>query len=327
LKSSGVSVITFRATNREAGRRLDSVLAARFAFLSRSQANQLIREDRIQVNGTATKAAYLLRPNDSVRGVIPPLPDPHSPPLVKPEPISLDILFEDDQIIVLNKPPGVVVHPAPGHADGTLVNALVYHHPDISTVGDPARPGIIHRLDKDTSGTLIVAKTASAHNHLKKAFKHRQVRKQYLALVYGRIEDTTGIIQTPVGRHPVHRKKMSTVSPRGRPAETQWRVRKELDSATLLDVRIRTGRTHQIRVHCADMGHPVVGDIRYGGKKRWKEAAASEDIRRVLQSVNRQMLHAWRLTCVHPSLGRELCFESPVPEDMAGVIKALQSVD
>ncbi len=327
MKSSGVSIITFCANDREAGRRLDSVLAARFAFLSRSQANQLIRENRIRVNGRPAKAAYLLRPDDSVQGVIPPLPDPHAPPLVEPEPIALDILFEDDQIIVLNKPPGMVVHPAPGHADGTLVNALVHHHPDIRTAGDPARPGIVHRLDKDTSGTLIVAKTAPAHEHLKKAFKHRQVRKQYQVLVYGRIGDTTGIIQTPVGRHPVHRKRMSTVSPRGRPAETRWRVRKVLNCATLLDVDIRTGRTHQIRVHCADMGHPVVGDIRYGGKKRWKDVAAWAQVRRLLQSVNRQMLHAWRLTCIHPSLGREMCFESPVPEDMAGVIEALQSED
>ena len=321
MDSSAVPVITFAVNEGEAGRRLDTVLASRLPFLSRSCAGQLIREKRVRVNGTPRKAAYILHYKDSVQGEVPAFPPTPSP---EPEPIPLHILFEDDQIIVINKPPGMVIHPAPGHPDRTLVNALIHHCPNIYRGEEPLRPGIVHRLDKDTSGALIVAKTALAYDHLKKQFKNRQVRKQYMALVYGHVDKSTGIVQTPVGRHPVDRKKMSTSAARGRPAETSWRVRMNLDAATLLDVRIRTGRTHQIRVHCADMGHPVVGDFRYGGKKRWKDASSAE-ARHILKSVKRQMLHAWRLTCSHPSMGHELGFESPIPDDMEGVISALQS--
>jgi 23S rRNA pseudouridine1911/1915/1917 synthase len=315
-----VSIITFSATEGEAGRRLDAVVAARFPFLSRSYAGRLIREARVRVNGTARKVAYIVRNRDTVRCEI---PSGQKPPAVEPEPIPLPILFEDDHILVLNKPADLVVHPAPGHKGGTLVNALVHYVPHIRRVGNPDRPGIVHRLDKDTSGILIVAKSTLAHEHLSRQFKERRIDKQYLALVCGTVEQRAGIVRAPIGRHPVDRKKMSTMSPRGRPAETTWRTREAFDSVTLLEVRITTGRTHQIRVHCASMGHPILGDSRYGGKKRWKEAS-SANLRYLLKSVKRQMLHAWRLTCTHPVSGNRMDFESPMPEDMSSLIQALQ---
>lgn len=303
------------------GHRLDTVVARRFPSLSRSYAGQLIRQARVTVNGRPRKGAYLLRKADRVDCDIPALP---TPSLLPPEPIPLHVLFEDTHVLAVNKPPGMVVHPAPGHTTGTLVNALLHRCPSIRTVGTPTRPGIVHRLDKDTSGTLVVAKTMLAYDALTRQFKERQVRKDYLALVYGRFEEMAGHVEAPVGRHPVDRKKMSTVSPRGRPAETEWHVRNVLGAVTLLDVRIHTGRTHQIRVHCASMGHPVVGDRRYGGKKGWKNIpSAAARIR--LKAVTRQMLHARRLTCTHPETGESMAFESPLPKDMDDLIQALES--
>ena len=322
VDSFGLSVIRFSAGEGDAGCRLDKVLAARYPLLSRSYVRQLIRQRDILVNDTPAKPAYILRDGDTVRGEISPLPDACHP---KPEPIPLHILFEDSHVLVVNKAPGRVVHPAPGHGSATLVNALLHHFPPVCKVGDPARPGIVHRLDKDTSGTLIIAKTNLAYQVLQKQFKDRSVRKRYLALVYGHPDQTAGRIRIPVGRHPVDRKKMSPSIAGGRSAETGWSVHTVLDSSTLLDVHIRTGRTHQIRVHCAAMGHPVVGDRRYGGKRRWKEA--SDTARGILKSAKRQMLHAWRLSCTHPSTGEKLRFESPLPRDMSEMITALKTLD
>ncbi len=316
-----MSVINFSTTKEEAGRRLDTIIVTRYPYLSRSFASQLIRQTHITVNGAAKKAGYLVKANDTVKAHIPALK--HAVGL-KPEPIPLSMLFEDSDIIVLNKPPGIVVHPAAGHKCGTLANALIYYYPKIIGVGDERRPGIVHRLDKDTSGALIIAKNNIAYDRLSNQFKDRQIRKNYLALVYGKVKTPTGSMNFPIGRHPVDRKKMSIKTFQGRQAETLWETKEIFTTTTLLDLNLKTGRTHQIRVHCAAVGHPVVGDLRYGGKKRWKEAP-SKELQQVLKSLKRQMLHAWKLAFIHPGTGKVMAFECPLPEDMALILETLRS--
>jgi 23S rRNA pseudouridine1911/1915/1917 synthase len=231
---------------------------------------------------------------------------------------------------VINKNPGLVVHPAPGHYSGTLVNALLYHCPDLSGVGGEIRPGIVHRLDKNTSGTLVVAKTASAHEDLARQFKDRRVQKKYLALVFGEMTATAGTIELPIGRHPVDRKRMSTKSRKGRKAKTAWRVRKQFRGMTLLELDLKTGRTHQIRVHCAAVGHAIIGDPVYCPRKYLKKlpqhlANITDDVFNSIKSVQRQMLHAWKLGFVHPHTGDWMVFESPLPADMREILHKLSN--
>jgi 23S rRNA pseudouridine1911/1915/1917 synthase len=312
--------IVFSATEAETGRRLDTVLAARLPAKSRSFAAKLIRAGHVLVNGLPTKAGYITRKGDIVRSVIPP---PH-PISCKPEPIPLSVLFEDSDIIVVDKPPGLVVHPAAGNESGTMVNALLHHCRNLEGIGGELRPGIVHRLDKDTSGCLVVAKNDMAHETLADQFKNRQVHKRYLALVYGDMKPRAGSIDAPIGRHPVNRKKMSTKSRRGRPTETHWKTKEAFSGISLLEIDLKTGRTHQIRVHCASMGHPVVGDATYGGRKKWKEV--SPGIQDIVRAVRRQRLHAWRLAFAHPRTGATIQFESSLPQDMATVLEKLRLV-
>ncbi len=314
-------VLTFTATESEERRRLDTVIATRFSALSRSYAGRLIRAGHVTVNGLAKKSGYVTRCGDVIRADIP----PPQPITCKPEPIPLSVIYEDADLIVLNKPSGLVVHPAPGHKRGTLVNGLLYHCQDLKGIGGELRPGIVHRLDKDTSGTMVAAKNDMAHAGLSLQFKKRQVQKQYQALVCGAMKESTGVIRLPIGRHPTDRKKMSTKSRRSRPTETRWKVKETFFGATLLEVELKTGRTHQVRVHFSATGHPVVGDAKYGGKKKWKDLV-SQEIRDILKSVPRQMLHAWRLRFEHPRTGESMGFESPLPEDMASVIESLKEV-
>ncbi len=314
-----MSVISFSTTEAETGYRLDTIIATRYPYLSRSFASQLIRQAHITVNGATKKAGYLVKFNDMVKAQI---PASQSVVGLEPEPIPLSILFEDSDIIVINKPPGLVVHPAAGHKCGTLANALLHHYQDLEGVGDERRPGIVHRLDKDTSGALVVAKNNITYDRLCSQFKKRQIQKNYLALVYGKVKAPTGIMNSPIGRHPVDRKKMSTKTVRGRNAETQWEIKEIFSTTTLLDLSLKTGRTHQIRVHCAGIGHPVVGDGRYGGKKRWKDTP-SKELQQVLKSAKRQMLHAWKLGFMHPCTGKVMAFECPLPEDMALMLETL----
>jgi len=259
---------------------------------------------------------YRVRTGDEIRGAIPPPREADC----KPEPIEIDILFEDEQIIVLNKQAGIVVHPAPGNRSGTLVNALLYHCPDLSGIGNVMRPGIVHRLDKDTTGTLVVAKTATAHQNISEQFKARKVQKNYIALVYGHPKTDSGMIALPIGRHPGDRKRMSTVTHGGRKALTLWRAAEKFDGAALLQVEIKTGRTHQIRVHCAAEGHPVVGDPVYG-----RGRAANPRCRDLLQSARRQMLHAFRLRFAHPLTREKMTFDSPMPADMTALLASLRT--
>ena len=234
------------------------------------------------------------------------------------------MLTENEDFLVLNKAAGVVVHPAPGHLDDTLVSALLYHVKDLSGIGGVLRPGIVHRLDKDTSGALLVAKNDRSHHELSRLFKNGEIHKTYLAIVKGRVAEPEGKIDLPVGRHPVHRKKMSVVSRSGRQARTYYKRLRRYESlpASLLEVRIETGRTHQIRVHMAAMGHPVLGDVVYGGKKD-----VEESIHRSGGRVCRQMLHAARLEWVHPHIGGSVCVEAPLAADMEAVLALLDRLD
>ena len=305
----GADDFTLPAAPSDTGVRLDVFLGSRLAQVSRSPAALLIEGGLARVNGLPRKPGYRLRPGDVVAGRLP-TPQPSG---FLPEPIPLQRLYEDEDIVVIDKPAGLVVHPAPGHRSGTLVNALLYHCPDLTGIGAELRPGIVHRLDKDTTGTLVVAKTAAALEHLAAQFKRRTVRKDYLALVPGTMPTPAGTVRLSIGRHPVDRKRMSTRSRKGREAETEWRVRQAFPGATLLELRLHTGRTHQIRVHCAAIGHPILGDPVYGRRR------AGDPCR-----LGRQMLHALRLELDHPRTGERMAFESPLPGDMREMIESLR---
>jgi 23S rRNA pseudouridine1911/1915/1917 synthase len=244
---------------------------------------------------------------------------------IVPEPIPLDIIFEDDDLIIINKPAGLVVHPAAGHPTGTVVNGLLHHCPSLEGIGGEQRPGIVHRLDKDTSGLLIVAKSQPAHIRLSDQFKQRRIGKIYWALVEGRPQNSRGRIELPIGRHPSDRKKMSTRSSNGRDAVTLWRVKEQFPEATLLEVDLKTGRTHQVRVHCQAMGHPVVGDPVYGRRSRsGSSAKESSNFLEIVHTARRQMLHARQLIFNHPGHGRSLTFEAPLPDDMQLILDRLR---
>jgi 23S rRNA pseudouridine1911/1915/1917 synthase len=308
----------------DAGKRLDFLLSSHLPDCSRSYVAELIREGAVRVCGSVRKAGYRVRAGDRIQGELP-------PPQVATcaaEAIALDVRYEDEALIVINKQPGLVVHPAPGHPGGTLVNALLHHCPPIEAIGGELRPGIVHRLDRDTSGTMVVAKTAAAMVHLARQFKSRQVKKEYLALVHGEPKEAAGVLALPIGRHPVDRKRMSTHSRKSRAAETHWRILARYGPVTLLGVRIKTGRTHQIRVHCSAMNHPVVGDTVYGGRRTVLRAGElpKETGGHLLPGIPRQMLHAWRLTICHPISLREMTFESPLAPDMEQLLAALAAL-
>jgi 23S rRNA pseudouridine1911/1915/1917 synthase len=287
----------------EANLRLDQFLAKRLPEFSRSRLQQLIRDGLVRLNDLTTRPRQIVRRGDKV--------DLTQPPLKKietlPEPIPLEILFEDDDLIVVNKPPGLVVHPGAGHREHTLVNALLNHCATLSGIGGKERPGIVHRLDKETSGCLVVAKNDVAHRELSKQFAARTVEKIYLALVAGKLAKTTGAIEERIGRHPVHRQRMSATALRGRPARTEYRVVRSSDRGTLVECRLHSGRTHQIRVHLHYLGHPVLGDKLYTP--------------RLAKDFPRQMLHAWKLGFRHPRTEEWKSFEAPLPNDFATAMK------
>lgn len=285
--------------------RLDRLLLGRHPDFSRSRIEGLVKAGFVKVNGeVAAKAGQKVSETDVVEVFVPP-PVPAVP---EPEDIPLDVVFEDDDIVVVNKRPGMVVHPAPGHFTGTLVNALLHHCPKLSGIGGAARPGIVHRLDQDTSGLVVVAKTQPAMDALAKAFSdHKSVLKTYLAVCRGRPRLDAGRIETLIGRHPVDRKRMAIVERNGKTAVTHWRVLETTNGLSVVECRIETGRTHQIRVHMASIGCPVLGDAVYG--------KPSLD-RRVVPPPPRQMLHAWKLALRHPVTREEMSFCAPIPEDI-----------
>ncbi|MEO5753722.1 MAG: RluA family pseudouridine synthase [Chthoniobacterales bacterium] len=281
--------------NEQAGERLDRYLAAALPQFSRSRLQNLIRSGDVQLRGQAARTRETVRAGDVVRLTEPPLEEIEA----QAEEIPLEILFEDADLLVLNKPPGLVVHPGAGNPTHTLVNALLHHCTSLSGIGGKQRPGIVHRLDKETSGCLLVAKNDAAHQELSRQFAAREVKKIYLALVAGTLKKPRGTIEAAIGRHPVQRKKMAINQSRGRLAKTDYRVLQTGGGVSLLECAIHSGRTHQIRVHLQHLGHPVLGDALYG-----KKATAP-----------RQMLHAWKLGFTHPQARERLFLEAPIPED------------
>ncbi|HMO51067.1 MAG TPA: RluA family pseudouridine synthase [Kiritimatiellia bacterium] len=295
----------------ESGQRLDVWLARRAPDISRARWQEWIKNGRVTLNGLTRKPNHPVSVGDSARVVIPP---PEASPLTA-EAIALDIIHEDRDILVVNKPAGLVVHPAPGHASGTLVNALLFHCRDLEGIGGEKRPGIVHRLDRETSGVLVVAKRESALMQLARQFKDRTTTKEYLAVVWGVPNPPTGAIKAAIGRDPVHRKKMSVRAAHGRPAVSHYRVYEKLNGAALLEVRIETGRTHQIRVHLAHIKHPVIGDSVYGRKRPPDPGVPAK----------RHMLHAWKLRIRHPTTGEDMLLEAPVPPDFQDVVAYLKT--
>ena len=311
----------FIVSEADLGSRLDQFLAGATEF-SRARLGRWLKNGLVLVNDQPRPASYRVRLGDRVSLTVPP-PEPSG---LAPEALPLDILYEDQDLILVNKPPGLVVHPAPGHREGTLLNALVHHCPDLAEVGDLSRPGLVHRLDKDTSGVLVAAKTALAHAHLVRQFHDREVEKIYVALVWGRFDQRAGTIDQQIGRHPAARQKMSAHPRRGRPAVTHWRVVQEYPGPlTLMELSPKTGRTHQLRVHLAMLGHPVVGDATYGGgAARLKGHPRLESLRPL---VTRQLLHARRLRLTHPTSGETIVGEAPLPADFQAVIDALATLN
>ena len=303
LPSEDSTPIELIVSANEAKIRLDQFMAKRLPEFSRSRLQQLIRDGFVRLNDSTSRPRQIVRGGDKIELTEPPLEKIE----MLPEVIPLEILFEDDDLVVINKPPGLVVHPGAGHREHTLVNALLNHCATLSGIGGKERPGIVHRLDKETSGSLVVAKNDATHRDLSKQFAARTVEKIYLALVAGKLRKPAGAIEGKIGRHPVHRKQMSATTLRGRVAKTEYRVVRSSDRATLIECRLHSGRTHQIRVHLHHLGHAVLGDKIYAP--------------RLAKDFPRQMLHAWKLGFRHPSTEEWKSFEAPLPDDFAAAIK------
>ncbi len=301
--------------DQAAGPRLDSFLASRLDQISRTRIQRAIEDGDVLVNERAVKPSYRLRPGDTVEIDLPEPP----PTELHPDAIPIRIIHEDDDLIVVDKPAGLVVHPGAGIESGTLANALVYHFNKLSGTAGRIRPGIVHRIDKETSGLLVVAKNDAAHEKLSDQFRDRQVFKMYVALVYGRMSQARGEIEARIGRSPHNRTRMAVMrGGAGRAAHTIFEVEDRYTEFTLVKVLIKTGRTHQIRVHMAHIGHPVVGDTTYGGGREntVRDTYAKQQVR----ALGRQFLHAAQLGFVHPRTGERVEFSSPLPPDLTGFL-------
>ncbi len=317
------------------GIRLDRFIEAQFpeqaeadalSPLSRTYIQKLIREGAITVNGKLSKSGYKLRTGDQISLT---LPDPRPLQEIEPEPIPLDILYEDSVLIVLNKPSGIIVHPAGDIQSGTLVNALLNHCTSLPGIGGVQRPGIVHRLDKDTSGVIVVAKTDYTHRHLSSQFEARTTRRHYYAVICGVPPDERGTVNARIIRSPRDRRKMTvTGTGGGRHAVTHYRLLERYDRFSLLKLRLETGRIHQIRVHLSHIGHPVVGDPVYGGGyARAIRDAPSLAVKAAVTALNRQALHAYTLRFAHPETDEQLTFSAPIPQAMSELIEALRGAE
>lgn len=311
-------VYQFLLTDNEVGQRLDLFLARQDMSLSRVQIQRLIKEGKISVNHSLTKAHRKLKEGDQIKVIIPPPKGPGIPG----EPIPLDIVYEDNSLLVINKPWGMVVHPAAGNYTGTLVNALLFHCTDLSGVGGQERPGIVHRLDKDTSGLLVVAKDDYTHQQLAKQWQARTIRREYMGLVKGEMVKDQGEIDLPIGRHPLHRKKMWPDRIRGRPALTRYKVEERFRGFTLFKITLKTGRTHQIRVHMAYLKHPIVGDLVYG--RRLAIQDYSPELQEKIMGLKGQALHAATLGFIHPKKGEYMEFHAPLPPEFQKLLAVLR---
>ena len=287
-------------------KRLDVFLSERINELTRSQIQKIIEEKRVKVNGITRKPSYKLKSGERVE-IEYELVEPEK---IQPENIPIEVLYSDDHIVVIDKPSGMVVHPGAGKRSHTLVNALIYHFPDLRKVGPEERPGIVHRLDKETSGLMVVARNLKAYTYLQQQFRKREVEKLYLGLVWGRMPEEKGKISWPIGRHIKHGERISVKTKKPRDAETHYSVQKEYKEFTLLEIKPITGRTHQIRVHLAAAGHPLVGDTRYGRLK-------------TKRSLPRLFLHAFYLSFIHPQTKEKVEFSSPLPQDLKNFLEKL----
>jgi 23S rRNA pseudouridine1911/1915/1917 synthase len=311
---------TLVVNSENEGIRLDAFLASQISSWSRARLQHLIADEEVLVNGKPSKSSYRLRAGDEIEVELVASPATN----FTPEDLPLDIIYEDESLIVVNKPAGLVVHPAAGIQTGTLANALAYHFDRLSTKAGATRPGIVHRIDKDTSGLLVVAKTEAAHENLADQFRERTVFKSYLALVHGVVEQDGGRIEQPLARDPRNRTRIAIVRG-GRSALTLYRVQKRYDRFTLLSVEIKTGRTHQIRVHLASLKHPVVGDEVYGGGR--DNTVRDPKLKVEIRKLGRHFLHAAELGFRHPVSGAELRFEAPLPTKLQLVLDLLENED
>lgn len=309
--------LTLEVSESDVGTRLDAFLASQIDGWSRARLQRLIESGDVLVNSTQAKASYKVAAKDEIEVELASATVSN----FTPENIPLEIIFEDDHLIVINKPAGLVVHPAAGIQSGTLANALAYHFQQLSNAGS-IRPGIVHRLDKDTSGLLVAAKTESAHENLSDQFRAREVFKSYIALVYGVVKQASGRIEQPIARDPRNRTRMAIVAG-GRGALSLYKVHRSFDSFTLLDVELKTGRTHQIRVHLSWLKHPVVGDELYAGGR--DNNVQDVQLRAQIRKLKRQFLHAEQLGFRHPQTGEQLRFVAPLPAPLSNLLEKLET--
>ena len=300
--------LNFTATADEAGVRIDRCLSDKYTELSRSYLQKLLKEQGVTVNGKTVKANYKIQAGDLVQTTLPDLTEPD----ILPENIPLDILYEDEDVLVVNKPKGMVVHPANGHTSGTLVNAIMYHcQGNLSGINGVMRPGIVHRIDKDTTGALLVCKNDTAHRDLAQQLKDHTIKRRYRAIVAGNLKEDEGTVEGPIGRHPIDRKKMAINYKNGKDAVTHYKVLERFKNATYIECRLETGRTHQIRVHMTSLGHPLLGDEIYGSGKN-------------PYHLQGQTLHAMILGFVHPRTGEYMEFSAPLPEYFLNLLEKLR---
>jgi 23S rRNA pseudouridine1911/1915/1917 synthase len=320
-----MGTLEVRVPPQAEGERLDAWISSQAGACTRSQVKKAAEQGKLLVDGAPARVSLRLRGGETVRLD---LPDYEADPSIEPEPIELDVLYEDEHMVAINKPVGMVVHPAVGNRSGTLVHALLHRYGAGGLAGESARAGIVHRLDRDTSGLIVVARTLAAHEGLSRQFRDRTLSKRYLALVRGRVKEA-GTIDEPVGRHERDRKRMSTRARVARSAVTDYRPLEDYGRATLLLCAPKTGRTHQIRVHLASRGWPIVADAVYGGVPRRPAAGSAPEraVEGILAEMRRQALHAWQLDLHHPVHGRALTLEAPLAEDFAEVVARLRALD
>lgn len=305
--------------NKSTGKRLDSFLAERFRSYSRSYFQRLIKEEKVLVDGRPVKPSHKIEKGESIRVEFVSVPSK-----LEPEELPLDVLYEDDWLIVLNKPADTVVHPTSAHQRGTLINALIYHCQKLSALGHPTRPGIVHRLDKDTTGVLVVAKDQVAHIHLARQFHDRTAEKEYICVVEGEMKFDSDIVSIPLGRHHKHKEMVTVRADDGKESVSIYEVIERYEGFTLVGVQPHTGRTHQIRAQMAWLGHPVVCDKLYGRRKILRLSDLSSDAGDTVL-MDRQALHAHRLRVLHPATGEKMEFVAPLPDDIQSVIDALRA--